>query len=151
MQATGRYAPSVLERHRRALAAVLPFAAVAILASSCAIVPSCPTSVDHATSGEFQTIGDTTYVAVGRVARYVGSANLESRGYDLDIRRTLSGTTSSEGTFLRIADALPGVTQGQAVLIIGEPGPNERVILPGACAALQPISDAELIRWTGNR
>jgi len=40
------------------------------------------------------------------------------------------------------------MTQGQAVLIVAEPGSNERVVAPGACMPLRAISEAELVRWT---
>ena len=112
--------------------------------SSCGWWPSCPETVD----GSFPSITERSFVAVGRIARFVDTADSGSRGYDLDVRRKLSGAPSADGTFLRISDQLPGMTQGQAVLIVAEPGSNERVVAPGACMPLRAISEAELVRWT---
>ena len=116
--------------------------------SSCGWWPSCPETVDQAVSGSFPSITERSFVAVGRIARFVDTADSGSRGYDLDVRRKLSGAPSADGTFLRISDQLPGMTQGQAVLIVAEPGSNERVVAPGACMPLRAISEAELVRWT---
>jgi hypothetical protein len=117
--------------------------------SSCGGRASCPETVDQAVSGEFASVTER-YVAVGRIARFVDPADPENRGYDLDVRRRLSGSVSADGTFLEVMDQLPGLTQGQAVLIVAEPGSNARVIVPGACTPLRAISDAELARWTGS-
>lgn len=130
--------------------AVIAILSLVVLGSFCGLGPRCPETVDQAISGDFSSITDRSFVAVGRVARFVDAAHPESRGYDLDVRRGLSGNPSAEGTFLRISDQLPGMAQGQAVLILAEPGPNKRVIVPGACAPLHTITDAELVRWTGS-
>jgi hypothetical protein len=102
-------------------------------------------------SGDFSTITDVTVVAIGRAVRYVDASSRDSRGYDLDIRRTFSGSVSADNPnpFLRTANELPGVRPGQAVLIVAQPGPSTRVVVPGACDPLRPIDEAELVRWAG--
>ncbi len=119
------------------------------LTSSCGPVPRCPQSVDEALSGDFPAITDATVVAVGRAVRYVDASSPDSRGYDLDIRRTFSGSLTAENPFLRTANELPGVRPGQAVLIVAQPGPSTRVVVSGACDPLRPIDEAELVRWAG--
>lgn len=116
--------------------------------SSCGWRASCPETVDQAVSGDFASVSERSFVAVGRIARFVDAADPEKRGYDLDVRRRLSGSVSADGTFLQVRDELPGVTQGQAVLVVAEPGSNAQVIVPGACTPLRAIPDAELARWT---
>jgi hypothetical protein len=111
-------------------------------------VRSCPQTLDQARSGDFPAITHEKVVAVGRVARYVGSSSPDSRGYDLDIRRTFSGTLPTDAIVLRVTEESPGLMPGQAVLLVAEPGPNGRVGIPGACVPLRPIDDAELLRWT---
>jgi len=119
------------------------------LTSSCSSAPRCPQSVDQALWGDFPTITDATVIAVGRAVRYVDASSRDSRGYDLDIRRTFSGSVSADNPFLRTANELPGVRPGQAVLIVAQPGPSTRVVVPGACDPLRPIDEAELVRWAG--
>jgi hypothetical protein len=116
------------------------------LTSSCSSASRCPQSVDQAVSGDFPVITDVTVVAIGRAVRYVDASSRDSRGYDLDIRRTFSGSLSANNPFLRTANELPGVLPGQAVLILAQPGPSTRVVVPGACDPLRPIDEAKLLR-----
>ena len=126
---------------------LIPLLAVPLLASasSCGLLPECPETVEQAASGSYG------FVAVGRVARFVASPDSDHRGYDLDIRRTLSGSASGEATFLRVPEEVPGVERGKAVLIVAEPGPNPRTIIAGECQPLRTIGDDELLRWAGDR
>ena len=141
--------PGIVGLAKRALTMIAALS-IGVGGSSCGWRASCPETVDQAVSGDFASVTDRSFVAVGRIARFVGAADPENRGYDLDVRRRLSGSVSADGTFLQVMDRLPGLTQGKAVLIVAEPGSNARVIVPGACTPLRAISDAELARWTGS-
>jgi hypothetical protein len=76
--------------------------------------------------------------------RYVASPELDARGYDLDIERTIRGETSTGGTFLQTAGEVHGIRPGMSVIVVAEPGPNERVIVQGTCVPLRPIPDDQV-------
>jgi hypothetical protein len=119
----------------------LALAAVVMTTAACESIPACPQTVQQAETGDFSAIGAETFVAIARVARFVPSPDPDARGYDLGIERTIRGETSFEGIFLRTASELPGIRPGQSVIVVAEPGPNERVIVQGTCVPLQPIPD----------
>lgn len=108
----------------------------------------CPQTVDQAASGDFGASDESSFVAVGRVARFVASPDALSRGYDLEVRRVFIGRDSGEPLFLRVGAESPDVRQGDAVLIVAEAGSSEHVVEPGLCAPLRVIGEDEFDRWT---
>jgi len=125
------------------ITARLAVAAVMVaLPTACATTPVCPETVEEAEDGTFSALGDDTYVAIGRVIRYVPSPVLDSRGYDLSIDRTLHGKASVGGTFLRVVNEIANIQAGQAVIVVAAPGSNQRFIVQGPCIPLILIEEA---------
>jgi hypothetical protein len=119
-------------------------AAIVLAAVACEGAPVCPTTLAQAEAGEFEARTASTLVATGRAIRYVPSPELESRGYDLEVRRLLWGTRPEVSTFLRVANEIEDVRPGSAVLIVAEPTNRAWVIKQGTCVALRPIEEDEL-------
>lgn len=120
--------------------------ALASILAACQVGGGCPQSVEEALASATAADGDG-FIAVGRVARFVNSPDVSSRGYDLDIWRGLVGSPSSQGTFLVIEEEVRGIGQGDPVLVVGQVGVNERTIRPGRCEPLVRITEEELLRW----
>jgi len=123
---------------------VILAAAGAGMLGGCSLVATCPTTVSGALGGA-PGIEVSSFVAVGRVARFVDSPDAGARGYDLDVWRGLVGSPSPEGTFLLLEEEVPGISQGDPVLILAERGPNDRTFRPGLCQPLIKISEEELL------
>lgn len=117
---------------------------IGISMASCSLFPEppCPGSFDEARSGTSESIGDDTFIATGTVARFVDSPDIEFRGYEVAIARH-DGPVFVEGVaFVRLPAPVPGIGQGQPVLVLGERTQRQNLILPGECPPLQPIEDA---------
>lgn len=103
--------------------------------------PECPTTVEDALGSPFVT--DDTIVGVGYVARYVAAPRAVARGYDVDLRQVAAGDPAPDGVFVRAVEEAPGIGQGDRVLVMGEPGENDRVIVAGECPVLHPLPSGE--------
>lgn len=134
-------------RFRRAVVGLLALLLMAALVG-CELLSACPRSVDEALASGVPGQNEATLIAVGRASRFVPAAAEEHRGYDLDIRRALVGDAADPTLFLRLPEPLPGIRRGSPVLVMAEQGPEPLSLVPGACQPLQPISEAELIRWS---
>ncbi|HET8776712.1 MAG TPA: hypothetical protein VFN76_03525 [Candidatus Limnocylindria bacterium] len=97
----------------------------------------CPSSVEDATA---MTFPDDTFVGAGYVIRFVPSPDEAFRGYDLNITRTFTGRPFMDVRFLRIHDEIPGLSQGEPVLVVARRTENPRVFTPDACAPLIRVS-----------
>lgn len=121
------------------LAAVTVVAAVGVGTSSCSLASTCPTTVDEAVAS---THREGTFVGTGYVVRFVPSPRTEFRGYDINAVRWIGGRAAGGLLFLR-SDEIAGIGDGQPVLIIAREG-EESSYAPGACPALQPISEDDV-------
>ncbi len=119
--------------------------AAAFVTTAC-VVPPCPTSPADAASAASALEADSV-VAVARVARFVPSPVVESRGYDLDVRRWLVGDGRAE-TFLR-GDEVVDVDRGAPVLVTAR-WTHDGALSPGTCPALVQITEADFARWAGS-
>lgn len=113
-----------------------------LLSPGCMLPGTCPTTPNEAATGEFTAIGDDTLILLGFAIRYVPSPQLESRGYDINVVSWVPGRgePDPEGTFLRIANEVPGIEPGDAVMLVAEPGPGT-VVVPGVCVPLVPVDE----------
>lgn len=137
------------QRQASTLQAIL---VVAGLLSACGPppAPACPTSVEAARSDAVLDATKTTLVAVARVIRFVPSPDVRYRGYDLDLRRALVGNPSESVLFLRVPNPIDGIQRGSQVLVLAVmDGQQPLLLTAGPCTALQSISAAEFMRWTG--
>lgn len=137
---------------RRQSLNLLAILVVAGLLNACGPRPptACPTSVEAARSDAVLDATKTTLVAVGRVIRFVPSPDVTYRGYDLDLRRVLVGDPSDLVMFLRVRNPIGDTQRGSPVLVVAAMDRQRPQLLTvGPCPALQRISKAELIRWTG--
>ncbi len=55
-----------------------------------------------------------------------------------------NGETPPLGTFLRVANEIPNIRGGQAVIIVAEPGANRILLLQGICVPLIPIGEDDV-------
>jgi hypothetical protein len=123
-----------------ALVASVLFGCAALTA--CAELRRCPETVEEAESGTF---GEGTFVGIGRVIRYVPSPQLEYRGYEVHIVRTLVGGTPFMDTAFVVTDAeIPGVSGGQPVLMVAEESDSASLFFPGPCVPLVVIPESSL-------
>lgn len=113
--------------------------------SSCAPRPACPVTAEQAASGDFDAIGDDTFIGTGHAIRFVAAEDPDHRGYDLNVGRWIHGRPGGPGIFL-LTDEILGIGPGQPVLIVVEPTNNELAYLPGSCDALVPISEEDARR-----
>lgn len=86
------------------------------------------------------TLPDNTFVGAGYVIRFVPSPDEAFRGYDLNITRTFTGRAFRDVRLLRIEDEIPGMSQGDPVLVVAERTDNPRVFAPGHCPPLVLVS-----------
>jgi hypothetical protein len=104
----------------------------------------CPTSASDALSADYlETLGGDAVVAVGTVIRFVPAEASEFRGYDLDLRRSLTGD-AEPGSFLRLPTAVPGIDAGDAVVVVASQGEPVGVLEPTACVPLWKMTPEEL-------
>ena len=115
-----------------------------VTASGCDVADVCPLTSESVETESFTGLGEDTVVLTGYVIRYVDSPDVEFRGYELNVVRFLKGRASPEGTFLRVAREVAGISGGQPVMIIGDPIGRGVVIEPGVCVPLIPISEEEV-------
>ncbi len=101
----------------------------------------CPSSFEEAQAGNFDA---STFVGAGYVIRFVPSPDREYRGYDINITHTLTpGAPFMDIGFLRIDDQVPGITPGDAVLLVAERTErNNRLFTPGPCVPLVGIPES---------
>lgn len=137
-------AAKVTRRHVASRLAILILATGFLPA--CGLTRICPTTVAQATSGDFAAVRSDTFVAVGRVIRYVPSPTGAARGYDLGVAHIFQGAPPDGTLFLSVAEPYPAISDRDPVLIIGDTG-DRSVIAPGECPALQPIDESELEPW----
>jgi hypothetical protein len=106
--------------------------------------------VEAARSEAVLNVSGTTLVALARVIRFVSSPDISYRGYDLDLRRAVAGDRSESVLFLRVPNPIAGIQRGSPVLVLAVmDGMRPQLLTEGRCSALQPISEAEFIRWVG--
>ena len=99
----------------------------------------CPRSVAEAAALEN---GREIVLATGALIRFVPSPRLDFRGYDVNLM-TRNGKTYHETLFLRTAERIAGVREGEYVLVVAEATDRSLVVVPGRCPALVPITEEE--------
>ena len=115
--------------------------ALAVLPGCAIPIPNgCPQTIEAARTAD---LGDRTFVGGGYVIRFVPSPHGASRGYDVNITTPISPSGFIDTAFLRVSTEIPGIQNGDPVLLIG---PRERgpIILPGECPPLTVIGEDEL-------
>jgi hypothetical protein len=128
---------------RRIFLAIFEVATLGMI-SSCALTPSCPVTGEQAASGDFEVIGDDTFVGTGYAIRFVPAPDADARGYDLNVARWIHGRPKEPGIFL-LSEEIRGIGRGQPVLIIVEPT-DKVAYVRGVCEPLQPISEDDVLR-----
>lgn len=114
---------------------------VALSATACEPVATCPRTVTEAAAIEY----DNEVVAGGYVIRYIPSDDdPQYRGYDVNVTRPASERAQLNTYLLRVDAPLPGIANGQPVLLMGERTDRSFVLVPGACPALTPTTDADV-------
>lgn len=87
----------------------------------CAIVPdACPSTFDEARSVDFDAGVDDPFIATGTVVRFVASPDPSSRGYDVNIARHDGPVFVPGVAFVRLAEPMAGIQDGDAVLVLGD-------------------------------
>ena len=125
------------------MAAVLGALAFSGLLAACGWTPTgCPRTIDEAR----QVVDRETFVGGGWLIRYVPSPDRpDFRGYDVNITTPVSPAGFLDTAFLRVPDEIPGVNDGDPVLLVGRR--EGRVLVhPGPCPPLTVI-DAEELDW----
>lgn len=115
---------------------------VSASSTACVEFGRCPESVEEAESGSF---GEGTFVGVGRVIRYVPSPQIEYRGYEVHIVRTLIGPAPFMDTAFLVTDAeIPGVNEGQPVLMVAQESETSSLFFSGTCVPLVVIPESSI-------
>ena len=129
----------------RRVGLLMTFSTAAVLLAGCAAVSplpqttdeaACPSSVEEASDMAF---ADDIFVGAGHVIRFVPSPDEAFRGYDLDISQMFTGSALRDVAFLRINEEIPGMSQGDAVLLVARRTDEPRVFTPGPCLPLVPV------------
>ncbi len=120
-------------------------AAVAALLAApvagCDPVAQCPTSVDEATAVEY----DDEVVGGGYVIRYIPSIeDARFRGYEINLTRPASERAQLDTYLLRVDAPIPGIVDGQPVLLLGERTDRTFALVPGACPALVGTTEEDV-------
>lgn len=125
----------------RAGVALVTGSLLALASAACAPVATCPTTASEAATLEY----DDEVVAGGYVIRYIPSEDdPQYRGYDVNVTRPVSERAQLDTYLLRVEAPLPGIANGQPVLLMGERTDRGFVLVPGACPALTPTTDADV-------
>ena len=128
--------------NRRLALGPLSVLAIAGVLAACSLpTPTgCPQTIEAARALD---PADRAFVGGGYVIRFVPSPDPEFRGYDVNITTPISPSGPLNTAFLRVANEIPGIQDGDPVLLIG-PRARGVVVLPGACPALTVVSEDEL-------
>jgi hypothetical protein len=129
----------------RAVAAALGIV-LSLTSSACELGTGCPTTVDEAAEMSF---GDAI-VGSGYAIRFIPSADPAFRGYDVNVTRPVSERATMVTYFLRTAAELPGVSDGDPVLLIGARTDRAHVVVAGTCPPLTVTSDED-VSWEANQ
>lgn len=99
----------------------------------------CPQTMNEAEMGNFS---EEAFVGAGPVIRFVASDKAERRGYDINITRAF--TDHPLGTvFLRVQSEVPGVRDGQTVLLVAETIGDFPALVRGDCPPMVEIPPFE--------
>lgn len=101
---------------------------------------SCPSTVAEAAAIDH---GRELYLASGYVIRFIPADQREYRGYDVNLRAR-DGEPYFNTVLLRTLDRIPGITDGQPVLLVGERAHRTSAISAGPCPALVPIPESDV-------
>jgi hypothetical protein len=100
----------------------------------------CPSTVTEAGAVEH---GRELYLATGHVIRFIPADDPEFRGYDVNLQAR-DGEPYHNTVLVRTQDRIPGITDGQPVLLVGERTDGTSAIREGDCPALVPIPEADV-------
>jgi hypothetical protein len=100
----------------------------------------CPRSVAEAAATEH---GRDVIVATGHVVRFVPSPQAQFRGYDVNLQ-SRNGEPYFNTVLVRVRDRLPGIVDGQPVLVVAERTDRASALVAGDCPVLVPIPESDV-------
>lgn len=102
---------------------------------------ACPSSVEEAAAIDQ---GREMFLATGHVIRFIPAPqDPEFRGYDVNLQAR-DGEPYYNTVLLRTADRIPGIIDGQPVLLVGVRTDRTTAISAGECPALVPIPEEDI-------
>lgn len=127
------------------LAAALGLA-LSVAVSACDLGTGCPKTVDEATKMSF----GEAIVGGGYAIRFIPSADPSFRGYDVNVTRPVSERATMDTYFLRASTELPGISDGDPVLLVGARTDRAHVVVAGTCPPLTLTSEED-VSWEANQ